>query len=266
MKVPLEPIPTDQIVLVSKEKARAEGRVQETRVSGSRQLMQLDKAYPWLLGASTCLSALLCWMYISKPVIVSAGRQAGGQDQAAVELANGSVPAEAVSVGDLVPSNDALPGSVPSDSGAAVVVNSATMDPSQLAAVRARGHLSDTSLGWETTNLKVQHILMADTGNEGQEKIVLDVPVLYQTRTMRWAPADVAEARAVLARLMVYERNLSNLRHEGQTILKEWNELLEETVPAPALRADSPSLPYNYGQGSQSGRLLGGSAVIKVEQ
>ncbi len=42
-----------------------------------------DKAYPWLLGASTCLSALLCWMYVSKPVIVTAdtrGAQAACED------------------------------------------------------------------------------------------------------------------------------------------------------------------------------------------
>ena len=280
MNVPLEPIPTEQIVLVEKEQPRAKIRVQDVRVSGARQLAPLDKAYPWLLGASTCLSALLCWMYVSKPVIVTAGSQdvqdlqtkaqavLVGEDAPAVVAARvepGNTEPKSLS-GDLVPSNNTLPGAQASNAGSVIVANPDSMDAHELASVRAGGDTSDISLGWEATNLKVQHILMADTGHHSQEKIVIDVPVLYQTRTMRWSPADVIKARTVLGRLMVYESNLSSLRQEGQTILKEWNQILEETVPAPALRADSPSLPYNHGQGSHTGGLLGSSPVIKVVQ
>lgn len=286
MNVPLEPIPTEQIVLVEKEQTRAKIRVQDVRASGTRQLTPLDKAYPWLLGASTCLSALLCWMYVSKPVIVTANTQAtqatqdtqdpqtktqaglvdeGAPAVAAALVAHGSREPKSLS-GDLVPSNNTLPGAQSGDAESVIVANPDSMDAHELASVRAGGDTSDISLGWEATNLKVQHILMADTGHHSQEKIVIDVPVLYQTRTMRWSPADVVKARTVLGRLMVYERNLSSLRQEGQTILKEWNQILEETVPAPALRADSPSLPYNHGEGSHTGGLLGSSPVIKVAQ
>ena len=64
---------------------------------------------------------------------------------------------------------------------------------------------------------------------------------------------------------MVYERNLSNLRQEGQALLNDWNELLDGTVPAASLRADSPSLPYNHGQGDHRGSLPRSSSAIKIE-
>jgi hypothetical protein len=281
MKVPLEPIPTEQIVLVEKDLPHAEIRVHERAQGagrndrGAQPPTQLEKAYPWLLGASTCLSAMLCWMYVTKPVIAVSNTGAPEETLVPVERTDDLAVAGAddagvtPATGDLVPSDTVLPGAKPDVAEASGVVSvpgtPEAVDPQQLAAARAGGGASTMALGWEATNLKVQHILSANAGDGALEKIVINVPVLYQTRTMRWTPADVVKARNVLTRLMVYERNLSNLRQEGQVLLRDWNKLMEETVPAPALRADSPSLPYNHGLGGQRGGLPGSSSAIKVE-
>ncbi len=280
MKVPLEPIPTEQIVLVEKERPRAEVRVHEQGHAAGRDdhashsPARLEKAYPWLLGASICLSAMLCWMYVTKPVIASVSIGRTPDALALVELTEDVVAARAEDAsvgpraGDLVPSDTDLPGAQPlasQESGeGAVSVSPEAISPQRL----AEGSGADAAamtLGWEATNLKVQHILRADAGNGSLEKIVINVPVLYETRTMRWTSADIVNARDVLSRLMVYERNLSNLRQEGQALLKDWNEILDGTVPAASLRADSPSLPYNHGQGDHRGSLPRSSSAIKVE-
>ncbi len=279
MKVPLEPIPTEQIVLVEKERPRAEVRVHERGHAAGRDehagraSARLERAYPWLLGASTCLSAMLCWMYVTKPVIATVSAGSGADTLALVELAEDAAASSEVAdgieprAGELVPSDTALPGTqAPASQQAGEgAVSPEAISPQRLAAEGAGGDAAAMSLGWEATNLRVQHILSADAGNGALEKIVINVPVLYETRTMRWTSADIVKARDVLSRLMLYERNLSNLRQEGQVLLKDWNELLEETVPAPSLRADSPSLPYNHGQGDQRGSLPRSSSAIKVE-
>jgi len=74
----------------------------------------------------------------------------------------------------------------------------------------------------------------------------------------------VANARQILTRLMVYEGNLSKVKQEGKALLVDWNRLLEKTVPSSALRADSPSIPYNRSQGA-NGQNLPGDEAIKVE-
>lgn len=163
---------------------------------------------------------------------------------------------------DLIPSDNALPG-VPAAEGSSTSESSGTkspraIDPRQLAGA------SDGS-GWETTNARVQHILSADAGDGDLTKIVLNVPVLYQTRTMRWTPADVEKARGVLTRLMVYEGNLAKIKKEGEALLMDWNQILEKTVPARALRADSPSLPYNQADQLKKGRLPDSGNTIKIE-
>lgn len=210
----------------------------------------LDKAYPWLLGGSLVLSAILCWMYVNKPVVIREGGESAGQT---------SPHNESDAAGDkvsLVPSSKDLPGNAGKKS----------VSSPALAKTRAGAALSTYAPGWESTNLKVQHILSVDTGSTELEKIVLNVPVLYETRTMRWDQDDIAKAREIMKRLMLYERNLNKLRNEGRGILKDWNLLLGETAPTMALRADSPTLPYNHSQDEEPGMLPDSSTVIKVER
>lgn len=160
----------------------------------------------------------------------------------------------------LIPSDDGLPGMSPSQGRNAHgnVQSSPQADPRLLAA-------GDGS-GWENTNARVQHILSADTGDGELSKIVLNVPVLYETRTMRWTLTDVEKARDILTRLMVYENNLSKLKQEGKVLLADWNRLLEKTVPASSLRADSPSLPYNHSNRSAGDNIQDSGSSIKIEQ
>jgi len=235
------------------------------------QPSSLHKAYPWLLAISTCLSAALCWMYVTKPVIDASPLSPKMDQGIAHATSMGDKGAQTSSShkvepgkpgSDLIPSDNALPG-VPSAEGASATQASRlktprAIDPRQLAAG------SDGS-GWETTNSRVQHILSADTGNGDLTKIVLNVPVLYQTRTMRWTPSDIEKARGVLTRLMVYEGNLAKIKKEGEALLVDWNQILEKTVPAKALRADSPSLPYNQGDQSRTGGLPDSGNTIKIE-
>ncbi|MBT8044229.1 MAG: hypothetical protein KJO79_04700, partial [Verrucomicrobiae bacterium] len=206
----------------------------------------------------------------------------GDGSQAEVDVADKAANKPDNPVENLLPSDTSLPGGEPptvvADGGSGAADNQdlavskgptkptgpVQINPSMLSKRPVGENGSELGLGWESTNLKVQHILSADPGNGELEKIVLNVPVLYETRTMRWTTEDIAQARNIMSRLMVYERNLNTLRKEGQAIFKDWNALLENTVPAPALRADSPSLPYNHGQGGQSGILPGSSSVIKV--
>ncbi len=279
MKDPLDPIPTEQNVSAEEKKPRDGAREPEqgaSSVGGASSEGRLDKAYPWLLGSSICLSALLCWMYVTKPVIVqgdpvqgdpsgdsaspestamAAGEKSGGKGKTS-ETGSPS----AASLPAIVPSEKSLPGD---DSSGADHSSPEAVDPGAL--VKKIASVGPAP-GWERTNLRIQHILSADPGNGALEKIVLNVPVLYQTRTMRWTPSDIAKAREVMARLMVYERNLNSLRKEGEAIMRGWNILLENTVPSQALRADSPSLPVNHGQSGQSGGLPGSPSVIQVEQ
>ena len=224
-----------------------------------------NKAYPVLLAISLCLSAVLCWMYVTKPVIVAASTDEAGVASDSSLDSTGAAAASTKgekSVGkraqsELVPSDSGLPGSRASGSKRVSSSASKPIDPLKLMA-------SGNGTGWETTNARVQHILRADSGNGELTNIVLNVPVLYQTRTMRWTPGDVANARLILTRLMVYEGNLSKVKLEGEALLVDWNRLLEKTVPSSALRADSPSIPYNRSQGT-SGQTLPGDEAIKVE-
>ncbi|MBT8037481.1 MAG: hypothetical protein KJO21_08045 [Verrucomicrobiae bacterium] len=272
---PAEPTPTEQIVLVENESPRAGVRLRENTFGAGRDdyemysRTKLEKAYPWLLGASTCLSAILCWMYVTKPVL--AVDEAGGVTERRPTVALSTAPSDAAAAGikptagDLVPSDTDLPGAQSSTSGAAgESVETGSPETIDLQRLAAGGDSSAMASGWESTNLKVQHILSADVGDGELEKIVINVPVIYETRTMRWTSADMVKARDVLSRLMVYERNLSNLRKEGQALFDDWNQLLEATVPAAALRADSVSLPYNHSFGSRRGSLPSSSSSIKV--
>lgn len=292
MKVPLEPIPTEQIVLV---KQKPPGR--ELRAAGATRAMagamdagrppvkaqadagQLEKAYPWLLGVSTCLSALLCWMYVTKPVIVQESPSPAARPAVQAAAGNAGNPADKAedepAVASLVPSDTRLPGSdAPSGTVAKPVSAQSAHGDAPLAPLAVDPRMlskagdareESVAVGWEKTNLKVQHILSADAGTGSNEKIVLNVPVLYQTRSMRWTPDKIMKAQDVLARLMLYERSLSNLRKDGESIVADWNAIIRDSVPASALRADSPSLPYNHGQGGSTG-LPGSSSVIQVEE
>ena len=279
MKTPLEPIPTEQLVAPDSAQARPRVQLNQTaeeippqRAVVKATVSPLYKLYPWLLSASVCLSAVLCWMYVSKPVIVTAAPTSVDnsflvepqlEDKGLEPL--GTPLATSNNVPSLIPSDDKLPGEEPSQKnssqrGSEPKIHAVTPQVADNDSIQS----SSENTGWENTNLKVQHILRADNGDGELEKIILTVPVRYESRTMRWAPQDVLQARNILSRLMVYERDLNRLRLQGESILTDWNGLLKRTVPSGVLRADSPSLPYNRGYANAPQGLPDSSSVIKV--
>lgn len=171
-----------------------------------------QRAYSFLLIASTLVAAAFCLLYITKPVVIT--------------TPDGVIRAPAAEINEPV-------ANPPEESGKPV----ATTEKPTPASATHDGH--------EETNLRVQHVLNASTPQGDLSRIVLDVPVLYASRNLRWTAAEVAEAREILARLADYHEQSRYLRERGAGILIDWNQLIERSIPTGELRADSPSLPAN---------------------
>lgn len=196
--------------------------------SGSAQ-----RSYPWLLLASTGLAAVFCGLYLTKPVI-AAGTAPSIAD-APFEPAPAPPPGPdaakpANESRSLLPSSGTLPGDPPLKPQAA--------DPRRLQSAE-----TGAAASYEETNLRIQHVLKAQ-GPAGEDlgKIMLEVPVLYGSRSLRWTPAEVARARELLVRIGDYQEKTRILQAEGGALLSEWNALVGDSVPTEVLRADSPSL------------------------
>jgi hypothetical protein len=187
-----------------------------------------SRAYPWLLVLSTLVAALFCLLYMTKPVIVPPPAMIAPAMTGAAPAAEGKSAEPAIA--PLLPGNS-LPGEQ--------TVEPVASDP------REARVAPPASAAFEETNLRIQHILTADTPAGTLDRIVLDVPVLYQSRGLRWTPAEVEQARDLLVRLMDYQDQSRALRAEGLVLLDAWNSLVERSIPAGELRADSPSLPSN---------------------
>ena len=192
-----------------------------------------QRSYPWLLLASTGLAAVFCGLYLTKPVI------AAGTTPSPVETsfepapplppgpATSKAPKQAPS---LLPNSATLPG----DHGA----KPQATDPRRLQSAEA-----DPAASYEETNLRIQHVLKAQgPGGEDLGKIMLEVPVLYGSRSLRWTPAEIARARELLVQIGDYQEKSRALQAEGGALLSEWNALVGDSVPTAVLRADSPTL------------------------
>jgi hypothetical protein len=205
--------------------------------SSSNRRASTSRAYPWLLFTSTSVAALFCLMYITKPVIQTA--HSGSPENPMVSK---NIPHDAKSV--LLTGQDRLPDAKPAGKSSRGAGISAGATPSSFTA-------------FEQTNLRVQHILTAETPGGHLAKIDLDVPVLYQSRNLRWTPAEVAEARGLLTRLTDYQEKSRLLRAEGAELLDSWNRLIEHSIPTGILRADSPTLPTNQQDAADAPRPAG---------
>jgi hypothetical protein len=204
----------------------------------------VQRAYPWLLATSTAVAALFCLMYITKPVIIAAP-DAPGKNSPKEALAMADSPAPTPS---LMPSADRLPGE---EHPASSSNKPTATDP------RRALPGSAAASAFEETNMRIQHILTAEAPGGHLDRIVIDVPVLYQSRNLRWTPTEVAEARELLVRLMDYQEKCQALRSEGVELLGAWNHLIEGSIPSGDLRADSPSLPANQEDAADAPRPAG---------
>lgn len=213
-----------------------------------------QRIYPWLLLASTGLAATFCVMYITKPIV------SGSQDKAIspAHLEQNTIPtaapAPAVPKANLMPSQDRLPGEI--STAARTNSKGASISPQSPAAGV-----------FEQTNLRIQHILTAEAPGGQLAKIDLDVPVLYQSRHLRWTATEVAQARELLVRLADYQEKTQILKAEGTEILDSWNRLIATSIPAGELRADSPTLPANQQDSADAPRPAGldTNELIKIQ-
>ncbi len=200
----------------------------------------------WLLVASTGLAGVFCWMYITKPVITTTAEMP--REARSEEISVPSEVVDPVEKASILPATDRLPGeSTPLASSPAPLALPANP--------------------FEQTNIRVQHILTAEAPGGPLAKIDLDVPVLYQSRALRWTPAEVADARDLLARLTAYQAKSRTLRDEGAELLAAWNQLVERSIPASQLRADSPTLPANQQDAAATPRpaLLDTTGSIQIK-
>jgi hypothetical protein len=204
------------------------------------------RAYPWLLSLSTLMAAVFCLLYITKPVIIASPDGTSVKTTVSPLAATDKRPND--SPAGLMPVNDRLPGDTSPATEATTKSTSATSKTLPPPPVRSN---------LEETNLRIQHVLTAEAPGGHMDRIDIDVPVLYQSRNLRWTPAECDEARALMTRLMDYQDKSLQLRTEGSEILEAWNRLIGKSVPAGDLRADSPTLPANQQDNADAPRPAG---------
>ena len=205
-----------------------------------------QRAYPWLLLFSTAVAALFCLLYITKPVYIPSPAMIAPASPIKTTTAEKPQPSPASSTtpsASMLPAQDKLPGE-----GDAKPIPS---DPRKVSA--APPAVSQ----FEETNLRIQHVLTAEAPGGQLDRIILDVPVLYQSRNLRWTPDEVTAARDLLVRLMDYQDKCRSLRAEGISLLDSWNHLIERSIPATQVRADSPTLPANQQDAADAPRPAG---------
>lgn len=207
-------------------------------------------AYPWLLLVSTSLAGLFCLMYITKPVMLassSAKALTAYPDKPTITNVDEPKSAAAPAAPNLMPSANRLPGE------------------SQKAAARPVLPHPAADRSFEETNLRVQHILTAETPDGLIARIDIDVPVIYQSRNLRWTAAEVAEARALLIRLANYQEKSQMLRAEGVDLRASWNRLVGSSIPVGDLRADSPTLLTNQQDAAATPRQAGMNSMESIQ-
>ena len=185
------------------------------------------RRYLLALVSSTLVAALFCLLYITKPVIIAPPTEVPQ-----------TVKVESREEIDTAPDPVGKPPAPPPDPPPAP-------PPDPEPPRETSTPTSATHDGYEETNLRVQHVLNASTRDGDLSRIVLDVPVIYASRNLRWTDAEVGQAREILNRLADYHEQSRRLRDLGTDILLDWNHLIERSIPTAELRADSPSLPAN---------------------
>ena len=223
------------------------------------------RVYPLLLFLSTALAAVFCFMYITKPEFPLAPPLGANPlatadkptevaatpatTQPLTTAAKSTATKPAPPPASMLPDTEHLPGDPAAAADAAKPAHDS--DPR-----RAHPEAAPAPI-FEETNLHIQHVLTAATPGGDLSRIVLNVPVLYQSRNLGWSENQVAESRDLLKRLAAYQENSRALREEAITLLAAWNHLVERSIPTAVLRADSPSLPANQEQADRTGQATG---------
>jgi hypothetical protein len=194
---------------------------------------EISLTYKFLLILSTFSAVFFCYLYVTKPsqkIIVSEETEST-VDQDTVS----SSDTEPVTGFDSLTSN-----SLPGEDTSLSTSSPTTLEGMPLAQTPA----TEGKIGWEETNDRIQHVVTAEYGNNSQ-RVLIEVPVIYETRGLRLAPDQAKEAQRVLRALKIYKQQIEKLHQDGKNIQSAWDALLVSAQPIEALRADSPSLPQS---------------------
>jgi hypothetical protein len=236
----MKPLPTLKLGHSSQGDSPASQRTIDLKLSSAPEpdsstrpvACTLHKVYPWLLLFSTAVAGTFCFLYLTKPFIQPTQNPPPPQSVPALAASTNSVRVEAREPTSLMPLSDRLPGD--SKPATSPPVGKRTVPP-----------LARIPTAFEPTNLRVQHIITAEAPGGYQAKIDLEVPVLYQSRNLRWTSNEVAQAQNLLLQLRDYQNKARNLRLEGIELQTAWSQLIEASTPTSHLRADSPTLTTN---------------------
>ena len=199
---------------------------------------EVSLTYKFLLAFSTLSAVLFCWLYVTKPTtIVTSAQSDATQDSNIVSKTPDTAKSTALqgsSFDTLIQSS--LPGD---DKKRPSQVKASSLNSS----IPVAQSISTASqVGWEETNDKIQHALIAQDSSTS-ERIIIEVPVIYQTRGLRFGAPQAKEASRILRALKIYQGQIKKLHQDGKNIQLAWDSLLASAQPISSLRADSPSLP-----------------------
>ncbi|GAA5497172.1 hypothetical protein Rhal01_03362 [Rubritalea halochordaticola] len=235
--------------------------------------------YKFLLLTTTSAAAFFCWLYITKPTTIEAlpekdevsltKRPTADESSTDIDAVdshtpdmNSDQPENQSNPTDFIPPSDqTLPGLANSSQGSHL----SPVNPARSANIPLANTPSTAGkASWEETNDRVQHIITAQR-NGNSERLIIEVPVIYMTRGMRLGPGQAEEARRILKAMEIYQDRINKLQQDGENISKAWNSLLMSTQPVEALRADSPSLPQNNNQSTDTLKE-NSSATISIDE
>ncbi len=202
---------------------------------------KIQRLYPILLLASTAVAGVFCFAYITKPVTATYS-----SIPEKVAIINPITPPPVIPVVKTESPSNILPGLKPKN---------------QPSVTKQAPPSAPHTVGFEETNIRMQHILDAECSNGEIHRIVIDVPALYKSRNLRWSQNDAAHARVLLRRLEDYQEKSQTLREEGSLILADWNKLMDTSTPNQILRADSPSVSSNLLKSSRINHSPNSDAV-----
>lgn len=217
--------PIHSVTLASSPGGNSKPNRRVSSLSGAQRF------YPWLLFASTAVAAVFCFAYITKPVVINHNPVDS----------DGSIPRLETSTPTEQPETSVANKSTLTDSAETQAPSIASQDSAPSNTVPA----APNSNGFEETNLRMQHILDAESSTGEIHRLVIEVPVLYKSRNLRWSQQEVAQARILLQQLEQHQEQTRVLRDQGKRLLQNWNTLMTASIPDEILRADSPSLPIN---------------------
>lgn len=222
----------------------------------NRMAPRVPKIYPVLLVFSTMVAGAFCWLYLTKPVI----------EQITMVQAPPAPTAPVIATLPTLPSIKPADPTAPAKQSGATVTEAKPATPAIKLETPAQRQLPAAPANpYEESNLRIQHVLTATSPDGELGRIILDVPVLYQSRNLRWTPRDIREARELLSRLNTYQEKVRDLRSEGTALMGAWNALVARTLPVSVLRADSQSLPENQREAPSPSGALNSTDSIRIQ-